>query len=461
LDDEVLRGLRSGSRRSDGPDRSTDAGPAARLLELQRTAGNRAVASAIAQAPAVQREVDDEHARPGASGAGDAATATPPRRVTGYVGLNPLATREAEGLRKRGRGETLVSLNDPAAEKKYQSNPEIFDFVVDELGIDLGDFARWDKATDILMNADPHLREQLADLMRWFNKAQNGELILERLILSGHSNGVELWGEYEEGAESKPGTMLIERDLGTFGAVFPRAVEQVEDVMFSACFSINAVEIVRKIFPNLRTVWSYGGFSPSAANGAVEHIITWERATEGQKTLHKGLKRGSNALWTREKGYIVGDPAAAAAGPLYAETVRGWRELGEPYYDGTKEVAKSRLDAYYLVVQRLIAHPGAAEDLKDKARKVRDVVLRLRFWPLVTKRFGSEHGEKLRPAYDHLGLQAPNWESLTRTGLKAHVEAVKKAIEEHGDGGHGATIDAYLKKGLYGLDPQVIKPDWL
>lgn len=433
-----------------------------RILELQRLAGNRAVSHALGassvRGPVVQREPDP--AKPDVISGADKA---PPKRVTGFVGLNPLAHKEAAGLSKKlGNEQLLTSLNNPAAEKILKESPAVFDFVVDELGIDLGDFSRWDKATDVLLNADPHLREQLADVMRWFNRAERGEIILERMVLSGHSNGVELWGEYEEGAESKPGTMVIERDLSTLATVFPKAAGQVEDVMFSACFSINAVEIVKKIFPSLKTVWSYGGFSPSVANGSIQHILTWSTATEGDKTLGKGLKRGSNALWTKDKGYIVGDPAAAAAGPLYAECVRGWRELAFPMYEGSKELNKGQLDRYYEKVQELLAHPGVSEDLKKNSRNVRDVVLRLRFWPLVSKRFGSEHGARLQPAYDALGLTAPKWDSLSRPALKAHLDAVDKALKDNAAaGGHKDAIESYLRKGLWRLEPEIIKPDWI
>jgi hypothetical protein len=184
-----------------------------------------------------------------------------PKGVTGFVGLNPGAYREAAALGTRIAAEHLLtSLNDPAAEQVLRENRAVFDFVGEELGIDVGDFARWDQATDVLLNADPHLREQLADVMRWLDRAEKGEIALERLVLSGHSNGVELWGEHEEGAESRPGTMVIERDLGSLAAVFPKAVGQVEDIMFSACFSTNAAEIAKRFLPNVKTAWSYGGF---------------------------------------------------------------------------------------------------------------------------------------------------------------------------------------------------------
>lgn len=424
------------------------------LLELQRLAGNRAVTAALAS---LQRDEDDT-----AVDAVSSARKAAPKRVTGYLGLNPLAHREAAGLTKTSREEVLVSLNDPEAEKRLKENPAVFDFVVDELGIGLDNFARWDKATDVLLNADPHIRDQLADLMRWFASAERGEIELERLVLSGHSNGVELWGEAEANAESKPGTMVVERDLATLAAVFPTATAQVQDIMFSACFSINAVELVIRIFPNLRTCWSYSKFSPDIAGGSGGHIAAWSRATEGQATLAKGQKRGSTALWTREKGYIVGDPSAAAVGPLFNGVVRGWRESAEPMYDGQRDVPKATLDPLYATIQQLLAHPGASDDQRKQTARARDIVLRLRFWHLIRERFGAEYGSQVKPAYDALGIAPPDWASLTRVALRAHLEAVNKALEAHAEAADAKRIvERYLKKGLFYLDPELIKSDWI
>jgi hypothetical protein len=179
------------------------------------------------------------------------------------------------------RPGSCAGFNDPKAEAVLKDDPALADFVFDDLKISVGDFARWDKAIDVLKKADPHLREQLADVMRWFNKAEQGSIILDRLVLSGHSNGVELWGESERGATSKPGLMIIERELGGIASVFPKAAAQVEDVMFSACFSINAVEIVKKVFPNLKTAWTYTAFSPSVKQGSAEHVAEFARARQG------------------------------------------------------------------------------------------------------------------------------------------------------------------------------------
>jgi len=424
------------------------------ILDLQRTAGNRAVASAIA---AVQREGKDQNG----SVATDKAA---PRRTTGFLGLNPGADKEAAKLKKTTREDVLVSLNDPAAEAKLNEDPGVADFVFDELGFSVGDFARWDKATDVLLTANKHIREQLAEIMRWFNRAENGDIILDRLVLSGHSNGVELWGESQRGAESQPGSMLIDRDLRAIADVFPKAAAQVEDIMFSACFSINAVNLVIKVFPNLQTAWSYSAYSPSVKQGSAEHVAECTRATEGSGTLKRSNRRGTSALWTREKGFVVGDPSLAAAGPLYTEAIRKWDEIAQPMYDGTgADVSKDALNPVYEAIQRMMAHPGTPVERKQLAERIMQILLRLRFWPLVRERFGAEYRDKLQPTYDALEMTQPEWASITRKALKAHVEAVGKALEGRPDGtAHKEPFDRYVSNGIYALkDHKIVKSEWI
>lgn len=434
---------------------------ASRILELQRTAGNRAVAQAIAS---VQREEKDPRAATAAPDVITGADKAAPLRTTGFLGLNPGAEKEGRKLRKTTGENVVESYNDPAAEAKFKDDPALADFVFDELGISVGDINRWDKAIDVLKKADPHLREQLADVMRWFNKAEQGSIILDRLVLSGHSNGVELWGESERGATSKPGLMIIERELGGIAGVFPKAAAQVEDVMFSACFSINAVEIVKKVFPNLKTAWTYTAFSPSVKQGSAEHVAEFARATEGQGTLKKSNKRGTSALWTKADGYIVGDPSLAEAGPLYSTALTKWREIAQPMYDGTgSDLSSDQLMPVYTAIQQMMSHPGTPADRKERAEFVMKLVLRLRFWPLLRERFGAEHKAKLQPAYDALGMTQPSWASLTRKALKAHIEAVEKALKEKPEAkSHKDLIEKYLQKGIMQLeDKDAINPDWI
>lgn len=437
------------------------AGVAGRILELQRLAGNRAVRQALAS---VQRAPDDE--KQGTKSAPDVITGADkaaPQKVTGFVGLNPGSTKEAAGLAKASKETVLTSFNDPAVEKKLQEDPAIGEFLAKDLGWGASDLFRILAAFGMLSEADPHLREQLADIMRWMNRAEKGQVILDRLVLSGHSDGVKLWGDAKPDAESAPGIMIIERDLGALGRIFPKAVGQVQDIMFSACFSINAVEIVKKIFPNLQSVWSYGGYSPSVEQGSLSHILTWDAATEGEKTPTKRDKRGSNAIWTREKGYIVGDPNKAAAGPLITEASRGLNELVKPYYKGEKEVDRGVLDRFYVVLQQLQAHPGVDKETKDRiTTNTIPVTLRLRHWKPIAERFGKQFGGELKPAYDALGISPPNWSSLTRVQLKHHLDAIDQALETHpGASSYKSVIENTLRKGLFKLDSKVIDESWI
>lgn len=415
------------------------------LLRLQQLAGNRAVTSLV------QRLAEHDE--------------TEPERVTGYLGLNPLAGREVGKLERASRTRVMVSLNDPAAEAKFREpgDEAVFEFVEDELGITLDDFARWDRATDILLDADPAIREQLADVMRWFNQAENGEITLERLVLSGHSNGVELWGESDRDAESKAGTMVINRDLQGIVAVFPNAAAQVQDIMFSACFSINAVLIVTDLFPNLQTCWSYKGFSPDIKGGSGRHIAAWAEATEGDRQLRRRDKQGNSALWTREDGFVVGDPAAAAVGPLYTRAVQQYQDIALPMLEGDRDVPKATLDPLYQLLQEVAAHPGADDTMRTRTGGAIDRVLRLRFWSThVRGTFGHVYQAELGPAYEALGLDQPDWDKLTRVQLKAHLEAIDEAIAEHPDQATAAaTLRRLVRDGLWNFDTTIIRSDWI
>jgi len=448
------------SRRSATASRARGTSGSARILELQRLAGNRAVSQALGAS--VQRE-DDAKTPDVVSGA-DKAALPAPKRTTGFLGLNPGADKESAKLKKATSEDVVESFNDPVAEARFQQDPEIMSFVFDELGISVGDFDRWDKASDVLLLANKHLREQLAEIMRWFNKAERGDIILDRLVLSGHSNGVELWGESQRGRESQPGTMLIDRDMSGIAAVFPKAAAQVEDIMFSACFSINAVELVIKVFPNLKTAWSYSSFSPDVKGGSAEHVAAFTRATEGSGTLKRSDRLGSSALWTREKGYVVGDPSLAAAGPLYTAAIRKFREIAQPMYDGSgPDLPSEQLMPAYAAVQQMIAHPGTPADRRKLGEKVMQIILRLRYWPRVRERFGAEYHDKLQPAYDSLGMTQPDWKSMTRKAVKQHVDAVMKAFEAKPDAkSYKALLEQYLDKGIFGLsDMDVIRHDFI
>src|SRR6185369_4981943 len=94
------------------------------------------------------------------------------------------------------------------------------------------------------------------------------------------------------------------------------ACAQVEDLAFSACYSLrhDAVDRYRAIFPTLKTIWGYAEWSPSAGTGSTRHLKNWEQGTRGhqgkgidpaRKEVAKGTGgRDQNvAIWSVDSGY--------------------------------------------------------------------------------------------------------------------------------------------------------------
>jgi hypothetical protein len=77
---------------------------------------------------------------------------------------------------------------------------------------------------------------------------------------------------------------------------------------------------VTKIFTAVEDVWSNSGSSPDVAGGSAGHILGWETDTNAGKGLRKGEQLGTAALWTRAKGFIVGDAKSANFGEQWSRS---------------------------------------------------------------------------------------------------------------------------------------------
>ena len=156
-------------------------------------------------------------------------------------------------------------------------------------------------------------------------------------------------------------------------------------------------------------------------------------------------------MWTREKGYIVGDPSAAAVGPLYSDAVSSWRSVAEPMYEGEKDVPKAVLDPVYMKIQALLAHQGAsAEHAQGGRETARDIVAAaplLAQGPGPLQRRAQRDGSSpptRRSASEQAGLE----QHSSRVALKAHLEALNKALKAQPDQASAkATIERLVKKG--------------
>lgn len=433
---------------------------AAAVHTLQRTVGNAATQRLLAESGAgglyIQREEAD-------GGEDIYADEKPPSKL-GYIGFNPDAKYEAAALKGKLKDEAIIALNDPTIEKTLETNEGIAKWVMDTLITDILDqIPLFLKATDILEKTDPAARDMMAQAMLMFARAENGEYTLERLVLSGHSNGVELWGDDARG--HKGGKFLLDKDLVRLAETFPGAAAQVQDIMFSACYSANSILLVAKVFPNLQNAWGYLGFSPSARGGAVGHIEKFVRNTEGDQSLEKKDGVGASALWTRDAadaggtGFIRNDIADMDV----KEINEAYEEL-KPYFEeqfnGDKPIDDT-MNAFYSLLQYRLMHPETTDEDRKLAEQQREIVLRMRYWARVTARFGTDYKDIITKAYGAVGRAVPNFAGMSRSRVKAEMEAFAEKLADTPD----AFARDFVNKYLYGLwtltDTEVIPSTWI
>jgi len=389
------------------------------VLELQRQAGNRAVTT-LMRAPAK------------------------PASVTAFVGMNPdAAKKEAAPLKKLLGKNLTVSVDSAALEKELATHAGIANWVMSALPTGSRSFFQAFQIFHLLASFPPSTRDSLAPVIVTFDQAERGVVRLERLILSGHSNGVGLWGD-PTSDKRMGGRFVLDKDLKRIADVFPKAAGQVEDVMFSACFSVVAFQHVREAFPNVQTIWGYEEFSPKAGKGSLAHIKSWERATRGGKQLTRIAGRGSSSLWnadtTADGKFVRLDPARIDPREIIGQinSVSGEVKL---QFDGDEGLDREFLAMFYGLLQQGLANPRMSAAQLATLAEMRDRVLRLRFWPSVAKRFGDVHAVIIAKGYAASGLPKPDFASLSRKQLRDEIDALKPK---------GANADVAALLGVYG-----------
>ncbi len=303
----------------------------------------------------------------------------------GYIGLNAGAPKEAAVLEQNNaeRGgvgvaatlaKTMVndSLHSPVAPNPYFRN------IMKSYG--LSDEATKRLADEVWVRNMNNFRQQQAEVgfAILFGEAHAGLRSFERVVLSGHSIG--------SGAIFGGGVWLSLEYLIHLGRdYFPKACPQVKHVMLSACNSGHArgIELVRKLFPDVQTIWAYMGPSPAtkadsgdeaAKTDARSHIAAWEDATDGEKVGRSSLARGtsgaSNIVTWVNDGTEQGKTSISAEKKLemkHAKATldrvgpagrRAINALGPTGVIGHHDAAYGTVYAYYTVLQVLIHNAG-------------------------------------------------------------------------------------------------------
>lgn len=390
-----------------------------------------------------------------------------------YLGVNP-AAREHELSTLQGSGVNVASANGRSQQDTSVAGGQSVDLTTDQ-GREayVARLARLDATARgtvkaLLKQSRSRSRDELAQLLELFYEAEIGRRIIKRVVLSGHSGGHSIIGERNNA------TSISFSDLQALGTIFPRAVGQVEDLMLSACNTGQTSKLAQytAIFPNLRSIWSYVGFSPGgevAGAGSNRHIKQWERASRGRidpgklDAARKDLATGSDvmdksvALWTRDTDTTT--PQYKTASPeaeLDYETLRssvdsGLSAYGDAYKDGNINLAE--LSTLYTQLQYLTGnHQTALGSKRDRYLLITNHVLYLRFWPNIRKHFWDAHGRAVAKAYEGHGT-VPSY----RTGSRRDVlRAIKSFPGDPGSDGY-----RLLTQILRDLDPAQIPDHWI
>lgn len=386
------------------------------------------------------------------------ARAPEKRGHTVYMGLNPTAKKkEAAPLRRLLGRDLTVSTDDKALESRLSTDVGVLDWVLRSLPPARRSPLQVLRIYALLCSFGASTRDSIAPVIVAFDKAQRGAISLERLVLSGHSNGVSLWGDASRDKRGG-GRFVLDKDLQRLVGVFPKAAAQVEDVMFSACFSTVAIKQVRAAFPNVQTVWGYEEFSPKAGKGSLGHIRRWERATRGGRKLRRIDGRGSASLWNAggpNGTFVRRDPAAVDHRLLFG-AVNSEMDGFRAAYEGRAPIRRDYLARIYGDVQRVLAHPRVPASDKAKLGAYRDALLRLRYWHNVAPRFYREHAPVIDGGYRAIGRDPQRFAGLTRKQLASDMSAIET------QGSAEATAAHTALKPLWSLRDTAAIPDtWI
>jgi len=125
---------------------------------------------------------------------------------------------------------------------------------------------------------NPKARDEMADFVRVLQQVEEGKLGMDRLIISGHCDGNKIYGA--------GGGVKLEQ-LQAMMDLFPKAQQGVDDLMLSACHTLENGRSnkdgspYKSMFPGLESVWGYDGRSPDFRTGSPEHIRNWLGASAG------------------------------------------------------------------------------------------------------------------------------------------------------------------------------------
>ncbi len=391
-----------------------------------------------------------------------------PKNDVLYLGMNKTAREEAKAL--RGAHVDVIA-DSKAGDDKIKVGKKTYDLTTDQgrkdfvatLGLPQ---AQSDTIADVLKNAQPDARDELAQLAQAWAKGETGGDVPGRLVLSGHSSGGKLWGSEHDsrGNSTWENGYLMRDDFLALANAMPKAAAQVQDIGISACFCGGESDLLKwkSAFPNVKTVTAYDGFSPSVATGSKGFLKKWEKATRGDvDTLKPEAFNGTNkaeniATWTLKNGYVV------AGGKEKPEIVKGRIDTFQnderaKYMSGEKTSATS-LQAYYTDLQDLANRPTTSAADKTALQAEIEVMVRLRHYKSIAPKFDAANKAALKDGFEAVGMKTPNFGKLTRAEAMKKIGELETKVNATSPAPAAATEALRLLKGLASLDDKSIIP---
>lgn len=318
------------------------------------------------------------------------------------------------------------------------------------------------KVADVLLNAGSDARDELAQIAQQWAVAERGGQAPSRLILSGHHVGYGVYGE-NNGKLDWP-------TVGALAEAMPRGARSVEDLMIAGCYSggENMMEKYTGMFPDVKTVVAYDGSSPGASSGATAHQKAWEKATRGTsegitRQLFQGMRKGENVtVWTRARGFDNGEARPPVADLKSAKDLLegGFRAA----FDGSTPIPNTQAGPvrdFYNATQRLIQHPDTTPAERTALEAQRDQTIRLIFYAPVSSRFQEAYGAKVDAGYKALGMDPPNFKTMTRAQALASITEFQARLAATPGAGDAATRLGPVLKDFAELKPSLIPDTWV
>ena len=396
-----------------------------------------------------------------------------------YFGMNPESRAGELGVLKgSAQGNVTGAIGERQQDTAVVNGQRVS--LNEDQGLDtyLSQFGKLDagrqaKLREFLKGISGGAKDELAQLARILYEAETGKRLMKRMVMSGHSGGTTLYGH---NADYSNNQSINFTDLFPLSDIFPMALGQVEDLMLSACNTgwTDKLDTYKIIFPNLRSIWGYVGFSPAYGGGSERHIQHWEKSSRGtidQKKMDAAREKvaqgsGKNdkhvALWTREHGvaggkeketYQTDSELATSDADVLRQTVdaRIVQYFDPAYRDGN--IDQQNLNELYTQLQALVgSHASALGGNLAHYQGILKKTLYLRHWTNITRFFMESFGDKVRSGYQAARAEVPAYSGMGRAQALAKITAYP--------GDKNGEAFRLLTQYLRDLDPSVIPDAW-